>query len=139
MSANSVRMVPCEAWAVVLPDGEIASLQLSNNQTAARADTLRYDDARVARVQITEGDSPELAALRAFAQDVIAALPVGGLDGFELQDLAEKHGLLRKEMRTEPCGEVCQCAEFGEFPMECFRKTALLSGPLPAPPATREG
>ena len=54
----SVPMQPTEAWAVVLPDGDLASLELSNNQTSARADTLRYDDARVARVLISEGWRP---------------------------------------------------------------------------------
>lgn len=45
------------------------------------------------------------------------------LDGFELQELAAKHGLLRRERTKVPCGEECQCAEHwneGEM-ADCFR------------------
>lgn len=74
-----------------------------------------------------------LTALRAFAQDAMATWPMGDLDGETLQDLAVKHGLLKPEMRHEPCGEGCNCAEYvtqREFDdgVECFRKTALLKG-----------
>ena len=34
----------------------------------------------------------------------------GDIDGAELQDLAEKHGILVPEIRHEPCGEFCNCA-----------------------------
>ena len=35
----------------------------------------------------------------------------GDIDGEELQDLAEKHEILLPEIRHEPCGEFCNCAQ----------------------------
>ena len=35
----------------------------------------------------------------------------GDIDGGELQDLAEKHGILVPEIRHVPCGEFCNCAQ----------------------------
>jgi hypothetical protein len=72
----------------------------------------------------------DIDKLRAFAQAVLDGWPdVPQWDGFDLQDLAVKHGLLEATTVTEFCGEGCQCAEVNEFPMECFRFTALLKGP----------
>lgn len=46
----------------------------------------------------------------------------GDWDGGEIQDVAEKHGVLIRTTVTEPCDpEHCVCAEYGEFPLECFR------------------
>ena len=75
----------------------------------------------------------ELEALRAFAQGVMSYWPHGDVDGGDLQELAAKHGLLKSETRTEPCGETCGCSEVvasDEWPdgVECFRKTPLLTG-----------
>jgi hypothetical protein len=76
----------------------------------------------------------ELAKLRAFAQDILEDWPdVGYLDGFDLQELAHKHGLLVSETRYQRCGEFCSCAEVVENDewaegVTCFRKTALLKG-----------
>ena len=76
----------------------------------------------------------ELRALREFAADMFDASdwPDGGdVDGFEFQELATKHGLLRPEQRTEPCGEDCQCCEVhSEEDMKdgftCLRKAEWL-------------
>ena len=35
----------------------------------------------------------------------------GDIDGGTFQDLAEKHGVLIPEIRHEPCGEFCNCAQ----------------------------
>ena len=76
----------------------------------------------------------ESQALRAFAQDVMSYWPDGAPDGGDLQELAEKHGLLKPETRHEPCAEGCECAaicapcEF-ELGVTCYRRTALLMGP----------
>ena len=79
----------------------------------------------------------ELAKLRGFAQDILNDWPdVGYLDGFDLQQLAHKHGLLVSETRFQPCGidGACSCAamvdadEWAEG-VTCFRKTAVLKGP----------
>jgi hypothetical protein len=69
-----------------------------------------------------------LAALKTFAGELISASFEGGsFDGGDIQDIAVKHGLLRIEQRTEECGEVCACSEYG-FPAECYRKTDLVLG-----------
>lgn len=66
-------------------------------------------------------------ALKGFAISVMGEWPdCGELDGFDLQVLGVKHGLLVGSIKTEPCGEHCNCAEYADFPMECFRKTSLL-------------
>ena len=73
------------------------------------------------------------AKLRAFAVDVMACWPHGDVDGGDLQEIAEKHGLLRPETRNQPCDEEpnrCHCLEYGgrdEFPLVCYRKTELLT------------
>lgn len=73
--------------------------------------------------------------LRAFAQDILEGWPdVGYLDGFELQELAHKHGLLVAESRAKPCAdEGCACAEVvdpdeWDEGVTCYRTTALLKG-----------
>lgn len=70
----------------------------------------------------------DIDALRGFAQDIMECWPHSELDGCDLQDIAEAHGLLKPETRTEACGENCACAEYGDFPAECYRKTSLLTG-----------
>jgi hypothetical protein len=84
---------------------------------------------------LAELDAAKLNAekLRRFAYGVMGDWPdVGGLDGCELQDLGVRHGLLVGTMRTEPFGEFCECSGYGEFPMECFTKTPLLTGKVNA-------
>lgn len=75
----------------------------------------------------------DLAALRAFAQDALENFADGDLDGGTRQDLAVKHGLLRPVEVAQACGEHCVCAEYGDFPMECYRKTPRLTGKEPQP------
>ena len=64
--------------------------------------------------------------LKAFACEMVEAACQGGsYDGWEIQDIAVKHGLLSVEPRENECGEVCACREYG-FPTECYRKTDLV-------------
>ena len=56
----------------------------------------------------------------------------GDIDGGTFQDLAEKFGILVKEIRHEPCGEFCNCAqvvydEEWQEGVECFRAANWLS------------
>ena len=78
--------------------------------------------------------SKALAALRAFAQAVMDCWPDGwGIEGDDLQHISAEHGMLRPEIRHEPCGDGCRCADH-VLPNEwrdgvtCYRKTALLTG-----------
>jgi hypothetical protein len=43
------------------------------------------------------------------------------VDGGTIQDYAEQCGLLVRVEVTEPCGERCWCAEYGDFPQRCLR------------------
>lgn len=77
----------------------------------------------------------ERDALRSFAQAIMEAAdwPDGGdVDGFQVQELAEEHGLLVKTEQTKPCGENCSCLEYNgevseKWPAICYRKTPLLT------------
>ena len=72
--------------------------------------------------------------LRAFAHEILTHT-TGSLDGFDLQEIGESHGLLEQIEATEPCtpqdadGDYpgCVCTEVG-FPCTCYRRTALLTG-----------
>jgi len=55
-------------------------------------------------------------------ESIMVAWEGNGMDGGEIQDLAISCHLLSEEPVTEPCCEVCICAEFG-FPTNCFKKT----------------
>lgn len=68
----------------------------------------------------------ELALLRTFAQRIMTNWPEGGVDGGELQDTAVDCGLLEPNEVSEPCGENCRCAEYGDFPVTCYRPTTAL-------------
>jgi hypothetical protein len=43
------------------------------------------------------------------------------VDGGEIQDTAEKLGVLVPVDVSGPCGADCTCAEFGDFPQTCYR------------------
>jgi hypothetical protein len=54
----------------------------------------------------------------------------GDIDGGEAQDEAERLGLLVRVKCTEPCGELCTCAEYhGEAPWECLRPATAQEAP----------
>ncbi len=70
------------------------------------------------------------AKLAAFAQEIISgALEGGSFDGADIQESAERHGLIAKQVMSEPCcgpEEYCACAWSTSFPTECYRITAEL-------------
>ena len=89
-----------------------------------------YDAATIAKHYADENKQ-----LRAFAQSIMEAWPEGGIEGDDLQEIAVKHGMLTPEIRHEPCGDWCNCnagvdVDGGEWELgvECFRRTALLTG-----------
>lgn len=49
------------------------------------------------------------------------------MDGPEIQESALRHGLLSVKTIHERCNEDCACAEFGDFPHECWVPTAMLT------------
>ncbi|HHK0538708.1 TPA: hypothetical protein ACQQIX_006616 [Pseudomonas aeruginosa] len=71
-----------------------------------------------------------LLGMAAFAQEIISgALEGGSFDGADIQESAERHGLIAKQVMNEPCRgpeEYCACAWSTSFPTECYRITAEL-------------
>lgn len=65
-----------------------------------------------------------------FAREIICgALDGGSFDGADIQESAERHGLIAKQVMNEPCRgpeEYCACAWSTSFPAECYRVTAEL-------------
>lgn len=63
----------------------------------------------------------------------------GDIDGGWLQDKAVECGVLIEVRATERCIEPdignCACAEFGDFPMTCYRFNAAIDRALAAHPA----
>lgn len=63
---------------------------------------------------------------KGFADEILNTMWIDmtELDGADIQELAERHGLLHTVMATMPCGEKCLCNEFsdGDFPIKCLRK-----------------
>jgi hypothetical protein len=99
-----------------------------------REEDMTDEEFSAAVEEFDRGPGVEIDALRAFAQAVMADWPdCMMLDGGDLQELAERHGLLTPETRHEPCGEGCSCNEYAG-PDEwadgvvCYRKTPLLTG-----------
>ncbi|HHM8820106.1 TPA: hypothetical protein ACRNRF_004994 [Pseudomonas aeruginosa] len=65
-----------------------------------------------------------------FAQEIICgALDGGSFDGADIQESAERHRLIAKQVMNEPCRgpeEYCACAWSTSFPAECYRVTPEL-------------
>lgn len=65
---------------------------------------------------------PDLAG---FADDMLEISWQGlDADGVEIQEIAQKHGIIVSKVIKESCGDDCLCAEEG-FPQRCFVKTYL--------------
>lgn len=83
--------------------------------------------ARINGKTVSEG---LLRGMAAFAQEIISgALEGGSFDGADIQESAERHGLIAKQVMREPCRgpeEYCACAWSTSFPTECYRITAEL-------------
>ncbi|WP_255320457.1 hypothetical protein [Pseudomonas aeruginosa] len=71
-----------------------------------------------------------LQGMAKFAREIICgALDGGSFDGAEIQESAERHGLIAKQVMNEPCRgpeEYCACAWSTSFPAECYRVTPKL-------------
>lgn len=107
------------------PVGQAPRFALIDDLCAQLANT---EQSRRSFFDLSQDLEKRLASLKAFANEMIgAAFEGGSFDGGDIQDIAVKHGLLQIEQRTEECGEVCACREYG-FPAECYRKTDLLKG-----------
>ncbi|MGI3145975.1 hypothetical protein [Pseudomonas aeruginosa] len=83
--------------------------------------------ARINGMTVSEGLVQGMAK---FAREIICgALDGGSFDGADIQESAERHGLIAKQVMNEPCRgpeEYCACAWSTSFPTECYRITAEL-------------
>lgn len=63
----------------------------------------------------------------AFSNALVTIGLAGASADFEaIHELAMQHGLLREEVRKEPCGDDCACSEHA-FPTTCYRKTYVMA------------
>ena len=113
-------------------------MRTPEQQARDMLERLGVDDAQ----QFWFGDLLELAnmindlhKLRSFAQAVMEAWPDGGIEGGDLQEIAEKHGMLAQKTMAAPCGDGCRCVEYfcsddWQRGVMCYRRTSLLTGEL---------
>ena len=85
-------------------------------------DWVRYDD-HLTALAAAEQRIAELEQCAAFVQWVRQEWHHDGdIDGGALQDALTERGLLTPTEVHAPCDpEACQCAEYGEFPVVCYR------------------
>ncbi|WP_196331812.1 hypothetical protein [Pseudomonas aeruginosa] len=116
------------ASVVVVPDrlprsSDIASIHQHSIGWNACLDEL----ARLNGMTVSEGLVQGMAK---FAREIICgALDGGSFDGADIQESAERHGLIAKQVMNEPCRgpeEYCACAWSTSFPAECYRVTPKL-------------
>ncbi len=107
--------------------GDPSALRMGEGETAQEAYRFIDELARLNGKTVSEG---LLRGMGAFAQEIISgALEGGKFDGADLQESAERHGLIAKQVMNEPCRgpeEYCACAWSTSFPTECYRITAEL-------------
>ncbi|MGP6224034.1 hypothetical protein ACQUHS_15030 [Pseudomonas aeruginosa] len=123
---NTRLLVDCEET-----DKEVVVLRTKlamAEDAAAKGDAARQ---QCGGMEMDIQDLRENAAkLAAFAQEIISgALEGGSFDGADIQESAERHGLIAKQVMNEPCRgpeEYCACAWSTSFPAECYRITAEL-------------
>lgn len=99
----------------VLEVGESAQRQATRDQNLQDA----RDEHCVHAVTKAEWDQKLAEFGKAVLEEHREALT--DLDGGWIQDTAEEIGLLVRVTVDKPCGEYCQCADYGEFPLECLR------------------
>ncbi|WP_236095545.1 hypothetical protein [Pseudomonas aeruginosa] len=131
-AGNKISYDPHGPEVVMAKDYDALSAKLAMAEdAAAKGDAARQQCDGMEIQELREN----AAKLAAFAQEIISgALEGGSFDGAELQESAERHGLIAKQVMNEPCRgpeEYCACAWSTSFPAECYRVTpelrALLS------------
>ncbi|MFG8076940.1 hypothetical protein ACEOIB_25015 [Pseudomonas aeruginosa] len=142
LRARVVVIPDAKAARVILDDGsagglfssvaaaeEWASIWNSDSRNTARVyPMVRVDElAHLNGLTVSEGLVQGMAK---FAREIICgALDGGSFDGADIQESAERHGLIAKQVMNEPCRgpeEYCACAWSTSFPAECYRVTPKL-------------
>ncbi|HEK2618699.1 TPA: hypothetical protein ACKPZN_003841 [Pseudomonas aeruginosa] len=110
-----------------------SALRMGEGETAQEAYRFIDELARLNGLTVSEGLVQGMAK---FAREIICgALDGGSFDGADIQESAERHGLIAKQVMNEPCRgpeEYCACAWSTSFPAECYRVTPKLRALLDA-------
>lgn len=104
-------------------EAEVARL---NEQPLAQ---MVYDAER--RAEAAKAKVAHYDQLKQFAQWVLRpdCVYYEDLEGGEIQDQAEAHGLVVSTLIAEPCCEQCSCAGFADFPVTCYRLADWMKEP----------
>ncbi len=88
---------------------------------SAIAELLAERDRLAEQLDAARADAEPIRKLAAFGWACLQEhrQEMADIDGFAAQDMAIAAGVLVTREVTEPCGEGCQCAEFG-FPSTCY-------------------
>lgn len=89
--------------------------------------------ARVSQLEATVAGHSKLAAFGAWALKAFRDDDLGDVNGGDAQDAALRLGVLEAVSVAEPCGDACNCAEYGDFPLTCYRYPAEIAAALRAP------
>ena len=114
------------------PNTIIADMQAEIDALRKRV-SIHYKES-IEAATVASSYAEDALKLRAFAQSVMSYWPDGSPDGGDLQEIAENNGLLKQEIRHEPCGENCACNDYVSSGTEwsdgitCYRRTLLLTG-----------
>lgn len=115
------------ARAVVVPERKLLNAGVPGLNRNSGWNACLDELARLNGKTVSEG---LLRGMAAFSQEIISgALEGGSFDGADIQESAERHGLIAKQVMREPCRgpeEYCACAWSTSFPTECYRITAEL-------------
>ena len=108
------------ASAIAAQAAELARLQASQRSAWNAAADLDEKLERVTAERDAAVADARLAAFGAWAAEEFRE-DLGDVDGGSAQDAMERCGVLVAIEVTEPCGEECRCAEYGDWPMQCYR------------------
>ncbi|WP_434523344.1 hypothetical protein [Pseudomonas aeruginosa] len=128
-AGNKISFVPHGPEVVMAKDYDALAAKLAMAEDAAAKGDAARQQCGGMEMEIEELRE-NAAKFAAFAQEIISgALEGGSFDGADIQESAERHGLIAKHVMNEPCRgpeEYCACAWSTSFPTECYRITAEL-------------
>ncbi|GLE83797.1 hypothetical protein VNPA120661_41160 [Pseudomonas aeruginosa] len=121
------ELAALRARVVVVPERKLLNAVVPGLNRNSGWNACLDELARINGMTVSEGLVQGMAK---FAREIICgALDGGSFDGAGIQESAERHGLIAKQVMREPCRgpeEYCACAWSTSFPTECCRITAEL-------------
>ncbi|HHG4486204.1 TPA: hypothetical protein ACPWFX_005563 [Pseudomonas aeruginosa] len=121
------ELAALRARVVVVPERKLLNAGVPGLNRNSGWNACLDELARINGMTVSEGLVQGMAK---FAREIICgALDGGSFDGADIQESAERHGLIAKQVMREPCRgpeEYCACAWSTSFPTECYRITAEL-------------